>query len=129
TLKSISGGRFFLRFYNSHGEFLRGSNINAEEGTEITFEPPPQAHTCKVYVNSNIGDITPSMIGNQLKVSLREETSGINSDDELWGFGMGLIADDDSLIYTHTGTTFKIFNPGIEIDKYVLYLYIIYIAV
>lgn len=37
---------------------------------------------------------------------------GINADDALWGFGMGLIADDASLIYTHTGTSFKIFNAG-----------------
>lgn len=37
---------------------------------------------------------------------------GINADDALWGFGMGLIADDSSLIYTHTGTSFKIFNAG-----------------
>lgn len=39
---------------------------------------------------------------------------GINADDELWGFGLGLIADDDSLKYTHTGTKFKIFNAGNE---------------
>ncbi len=39
-------------------------------------------------------------------------TRGINADDALWGFGMGLIADDASLIYTHTGTSFRIFNAG-----------------
>lgn len=37
---------------------------------------------------------------------------GINADDALWGFGMGLIADDASLVYTHTGTSFKIYNAG-----------------
>lgn len=41
------------------------------------------------------------------------DANGINSDDELWGFGMGLI-DDDELIYTHEGTAFKIFNAGNE---------------
>src|SRR5690625_1304176 len=40
--------------------------------------------------------------------------NGINANDSLWGFGMGLIADDDSLIYTHTGTSFKIWNAGNE---------------
>lgn len=40
------------------------------------------------------------------------QRDGINSDKELWGFGMGLIADDESLIYTHTGTSFRIFNAG-----------------
>jgi hypothetical protein len=38
--------------------------------------------------------------------------NGVSSDDKLWGFGMGLIADDDSHIYTHTGTSFKIYNAG-----------------
>lgn len=37
---------------------------------------------------------------------------GILSDDELWGFGMGLIDDPDSHKYTHTGTSFKIYNAG-----------------
>ena len=46
------------------------------------------------------------------------DRGGINSDDELWGFGMGLIADDDSLIYTHTGTEFRIFNPGVEVHPF-----------
>ncbi|WP_193064915.1 phage tail family protein [Oceanobacillus oncorhynchi] len=40
------------------------------------------------------------------------QRNGINANDELWGFGMGLIADDESLIYTHTGTSFRIFNAG-----------------
>lgn len=39
---------------------------------------------------------------------------GILSDDELWGFGMGLIDDPDSHKYTHTGTSFKIYNAGNE---------------
>lgn len=38
--------------------------------------------------------------------------NGISANDELWGFGMGLIADDESLIYTHTGSSFKIYNAG-----------------
>ena len=37
---------------------------------------------------------------------------GTLSDDELWGFGMGLIDDPDSRKYTHTGTSFKIYNAG-----------------
>lgn len=35
-------------------------------------------------------------------------------DNELWGFGMGLEGDEDSLKYTHTGTSFKIYNAGNE---------------
>lgn len=40
------------------------------------------------------------------------DRDGISSNSELWGFGMGLLADDDSLVYTHTGTSFKIYNAG-----------------
>lgn len=40
------------------------------------------------------------------------QQNGINANDELWGFGMGLIADDDSLTYTHNGTSFRIYNAG-----------------
>lgn len=40
------------------------------------------------------------------------ERNGISANEELWGFGMGLIADDDALKYTHTGTTFRIYNAG-----------------
>lgn len=41
------------------------------------------------------------------------ERNGINAEDELWGFGMGLIDDPDSFIYTHSNKTeFKIYNAG-----------------
>ncbi len=43
------------------------------------------------------------------------QRNGISANDELWGFGMGLEAVDDALIYTHNaiaGNTFRIFNAG-----------------
>ena len=40
------------------------------------------------------------------------QLNGISSESELWGFGMGLIANDEALKYTHTGTSFRIFNAG-----------------
>lgn len=40
------------------------------------------------------------------------QNRGVNADDELWGFGMGLITDDEALKYTHTGTSFRIYNAG-----------------
>ncbi|MDH4419935.1 phage tail family protein [Bacillus cereus] len=43
------------------------------------------------------------------------QRDGINAESNLWGFGMGLIADDESLIYQHNagvGKKFRIFNPG-----------------
>lgn len=42
------------------------------------------------------------------------QRNGISSDDELWGFGMGLIADDEALKYTHEGKSFQIYNAGNE---------------
>lgn len=40
------------------------------------------------------------------------EKNGINANDDLWSFGMGLLADDDSVKYTHNNNTFKIYNAG-----------------
>lgn len=43
------------------------------------------------------------------------EQKGISANDELWGFGMGLIADDDSLVYSHSpmpNVSFYIYNAG-----------------
>ncbi|OCA84483.1 hypothetical protein A8F94_17455 [Bacillus sp. FJAT-27225] len=40
------------------------------------------------------------------------QRDGIDSNKELWGPGMGLISDDDSLVYTHTANQFRIYNAG-----------------
>lgn len=43
------------------------------------------------------------------------QRNGIDADSGLWGFGMGLIAEDESLIYTHqmeAGKVYKIYNAG-----------------
>lgn len=40
------------------------------------------------------------------------ERNGINTNDGIWGYGMGLIADDEALEYSHTGTSFWIYNAG-----------------
>lgn len=43
------------------------------------------------------------------------ERNGISSDDEIWGFGMGLIVDEEALKYTHkaeVGKTFSVYNAG-----------------
>ncbi|WP_433774910.1 phage tail domain-containing protein [Bacillus wiedmannii] len=43
------------------------------------------------------------------------QRDGINSDKSIWGFGMGLIADDAALLYKHhavAGQRFRVFNPG-----------------
>lgn len=40
------------------------------------------------------------------------QSGGITTDPAIWGFGMGLIADDESLVYSHTGRSFRIYNAG-----------------
>lgn len=40
-----------------------------------------------------------------------QQTENIG-DSGIWGFGMGLIDDPDSRKYTHTGTSFRIYNAG-----------------
>jgi phage-related protein len=40
------------------------------------------------------------------------QENGIDAAAELWGFGMGLIDDPASHIYTHEGDSFKIYNAG-----------------
>src|SRR5699024_1761372 len=86
------------------------------DDTQRNFETTGAENNYSAYITAS-EDITNTVINN-LKMNLKQTTSGINSNDELWGFGMGLIADEDSLIYTHTGTEFKIFNPGIEIHPF-----------
>lgn len=44
------------------------------------------------------------------------EREGISSESELWGFGMGLQADDDTFKYTHKarqGESFMVYNAGV----------------
>ena len=40
------------------------------------------------------------------------EKNGIDANDKVWGYGMGLIDDPDSRKYTHTGASFSIYNAG-----------------
>jgi hypothetical protein len=43
------------------------------------------------------------------------QQNGITADSELWGYGMGLLAEDNSLVYTHNvsgGQQFAVYNAG-----------------
>ncbi|GAA5417986.1 hypothetical protein Pryu01_03064 [Paraliobacillus ryukyuensis] len=40
------------------------------------------------------------------------QANGIDSNEEIWGFGMGLSSEEGAETYTHTGTTFSIYNPS-----------------
>lgn len=40
------------------------------------------------------------------------QANGVNANDELWGYGMGILADDESQKYTNTSSLFRIYNAG-----------------
>lgn len=47
------------------------------------------------------------------------DQNGISYDDEIWGYGMGLLYDDESQKYTHNTRTFRIYNAGnVPIDPF-----------
>ena len=104
--------------YNETG-YKRRISIPPNEEVEIITDSDINLVGVHFSTVPNDGtDISTSDIKNKLKGSIKKKTSGINTDDGLWGFGMGLISDDDSLIYTHIETSFKIFNPGIKVHPF-----------
>ena len=51
---------------------------------------------------------------------------GASADAGLWGYGMGLIAEEGSTDYIHTGTGFRIYNAGdVEVHPFESYLRIV----
>lgn len=103
----------YVYLYKENGTYSRA--VKLENGENSTRNFTTQSDEAKFTIamwDENYTFVT-DIIGRKINVSLKKASAGgINSDNELWGFGMGLIADDDSLIYTHTDTSFKIFNAG-----------------
>src|SRR5699024_9085133 len=113
TLKSYGDYELMARIFDDDGDHVR--LIKSGLNDESSFLMGEGTSHLLIYISTTNGsqeDITPSMVGKELKVSMKKTHGGINSKDELWGFGMGLISDDKSLTYTHTGTSFEIFNAG-----------------
>ncbi|WP_200415935.1 phage tail domain-containing protein [Virgibacillus salexigens] len=77
---------------------------------ESSFTPTRNNATNGTYTVPFTTEETPyaESIGTTQDIQL----NGIDADSELWGFGMGLIANDESLIYTHETNEFRIFNAG-----------------
>ena len=40
------------------------------------------------------------------------DKNGVSANDALWGYGMGIISNVESQQYTHTSSTFRIYNAG-----------------
>lgn len=88
--KLVGGKRYLVRLQNTFDldqVELDGEGVLVFETTELPFA---------------------ESIGTTQNIHI----DGINAEKGLWGFGMGLIADDESLIYTHTANTFRIYNAG-----------------
>src|SRR5699024_3368090 len=122
-LKTYGNYEVVLIQYDSSKNPLGSSyTINAgKDYGDVTFTSHINARYYRVYfrrLNDPHETLNPYMVGTTLKASVKQTTSGINSDDELWGIGMGLIADDESLIYTHTGTGFKIVYLRVEVEPF-----------
>lgn len=91
-------------------EYQRGKRYKVSTVESFIPERFSQA-VSTVRFNLEMVDIPfAESIGTTQDINLR----GINAEDALWGFGMGLIDDPLSHKYTHTGTSFKIYNAGNE---------------
>ncbi len=128
-IKVLSGINYVIKNSSSIADLKVSFFNNAGYKRRITIDPTEKTiieidnDVIEIGVHFSTSDVSgddikPEDIDGTIKGKLKKEISGIVSDDELWGFGMGLIADDDSLIYTHTNTSFKIFNPGIEVHPF-----------
>lgn len=84
-----SGKRYKVRI---SGEFNIDQQFRYGFG-ELTFETTDLPFAESVGTSGDIGD------------------NGLNYGDG-WSYGMGLLYDDESHKYTHTGTSFRIYNAG-----------------
>lgn len=97
--KYVGGKRYKVRVsdvYNVEQTYLYGF-------VELEF------HTTELPFAESIG------------TSMDIHSRGINADDGMWGFGMGLEAVDETLIYKHNavaGKAFRIFNPGVAVHPF-----------
>lgn len=79
-----------------------------------------------VYGNFDVPLIGLKGVAESIGTTQDIHHDGINSDAALWGFGMGLIAEEGSTDYIHTGSTFRIFNAGdVEVHPFESYLRIV----
>ncbi len=76
---------------------------------------PYQIPQRNVYGNFDIDFIGIKGFSESIGTTQDIQRNGINAGDGLWGFGMGLEAIDETLIYKYNavvGKTFRIFNAG-----------------
>lgn len=65
------------------------------------------------YANATISCKTVNLpFARSIGTTADIDKGGLTTNSNLWAFGMGLISDEDSFKYTHTGTSFRIYNAG-----------------
>ena len=65
-----------------------------------------------IFGNFEVNVIGLRGIAESIDTTQDIQKNGISYNEELWGYGMGLLYDDESHKYTHTGTSFRIYNAG-----------------
>lgn len=78
----------------------------------VKVQDPYSIPQRNIFGNFEISFIGLKGVAESIGTTQIIQQNGINANDELWGYGMGLIADDDSLRYTHGSRTFRIYNAG-----------------
>lgn len=78
----------------------------------VKVQDPYSIPQRNIFGNFEISFIGLKGVAESIGTTQIIQQNGISANDELWGYGMGLIADDESLMYTHTGMDFRIYNAG-----------------
>lgn len=100
-----------LRKLNENNRFVGGKRYLVRLGNTFTID---QSSTV-IGFGEFVFETTKLPFAESIGTTQDIHKNGINADDELWGFGMGLEAVDESLIYTHNATVdkpFFIYNAG-----------------
>jgi len=53
-----------------------------------------------------------------IRTSMDIERNGIRYSDELWGYGMGLSHNEEEWKYEHNGSSFRVYNAGIDVHPF-----------
>lgn len=81
----------------------------------VKVSNPFQIPQRNVYGNFDIEFISIKGVSESIGTSMDIHNNGIDAEGGLWGFGMGLEAIDETLIYRHevnAGTPFRVFNAS-----------------
>lgn len=93
-------------FYISE-EYQRGKRYKVKATDSFI----PDRHNYKVASLSIVLEVIGLPYAESIGTTQDIEENGVDANDELWGFGMGLTSGEN-LKYTHNGNNFSVFNAG-----------------